>query len=181
MTEEQFVIRWIPIYQARKFIKRHHRHAPHLTGAIVALGLWVGDELRGVATIGRGARMDRDDTAVITRLCTDGCRNGCSALYAKAKRLAQALGFVGIKTFTRGEEPGASLFAAGAELDGETKAQHWSRSRRPRSTEDATVKRRWVFGREKEEGDDRKSGRQDNYERSMRELQGDRQRHHRPG
>lgn len=137
------VIRWIPMREAIRFIAQHHRHLPRLQGGIVALGLWIDDDLRGVAVIGRGARMDRRDTAVITRLCTDGCRNGCSRLYAKTKRLAQALGFVGIKTFTRDDESGASMRAVAAAPDGKTKAGHWGRTSRPRDTVDASAKKRW--------------------------------------
>lgn len=137
-------IAWIPLKTALAFIRGHHRHRPALQGGIVALGLWdAADTLRGVAVIGRGARLDHADMAVITRLCTDGCDNGCSQLYAKAKRLGQALGFIGIKTFTREDETGASLAAVGAKRDGKTAAQHWSRKSRTRSTEDATSKVRW--------------------------------------
>ena len=139
-------VMWIPLREARRFIAEHHRHRPKLQGGIVALGLWVDDRLRGVVVIGRGARMDRPDTAVITRLCTDGCHNGCSKLYMKARRLAQALGFVGVKTFTRLDESGSSLLAVGAKDAGLTKAQHWSREGRPRSTDDATAKVRWELG-----------------------------------
>lgn len=69
-------IAWISLRDAKRFIRLHHRHAPEIQGAIAALGLWVDGQLRGVVTIGRAARMDRPDMAVITRLCTDGCRNG---------------------------------------------------------------------------------------------------------
>ncbi len=137
------IVRWLPIAEAKSFIAANHRHRPRLQGAIVALGLWVDGQLRGVATIGRGARLDKPGVAVITRLCTDGCRNGCSKLYSKAKRLAQALGFVGIKTFTMPDELGTSLFAAGAVRDGMTKAGHWSRPSRQRNTDEASAKQRW--------------------------------------
>jgi hypothetical protein len=136
-------IAWIPLKKAKAFIRQHHRHLPRLQGGIIALGLWVDGQLRGCVVIGRGARMDKPDVAVITRLCTDGCRNGCSKLYAKAKRLAQAMGFVGLKTFTREDESGSSLFAVGAAQDGTTAAQHWSREGRERTTDDVTAKKRW--------------------------------------
>src|SRR5205085_9560905 len=109
---------WLPMKPARRFVREHHRHLPIIQGGIVALGLWVYGELRGVAIIGRGARLDAHDTATITRVCTDGYPNACSKLYSKAKRLAQALGFVGIKTFTRDDEPGVSLRAVGAKPAG---------------------------------------------------------------
>jgi len=137
------LVRWIALKKARRFIGQHHRHLPKLKGGIAALGLWVDGELRGVAVVGRGSRMDADDSVTITRLCTDGCRNGCSKLYAKAKRLAQALEFVGIKTFTREDESGTSLFAVGAEEAGKTKGGHWSREGRPRQTDDTEARVRW--------------------------------------
>jgi hypothetical protein len=140
-------VHWLPLEQARVFIGRHHRHKPKLQGGIVALGLWVDGVLRGVAVVGRGARMDSGGTAVITRLCTDGCFNGCSKLYSKAKRLAQALGFVGIKTFTREDESGASLFAVGAKESGLTSGGHWSRTGRQRDTGDLTKKQRWYLSK----------------------------------
>ena len=136
-------VHWIPLRDAKRFIARHHRHLRQIQGAIIALGLWVDGELRGVTLIGRGARMDRPDVAVITRLCTDGCRNGCSKLYAKAKRLSQALGFVGIKTFTRENESGSSLFAVEAQSSGITPGRHWDRPSRPRQLGDKAPKRRW--------------------------------------
>ena len=136
-------VAWIPLREAKRFIRLHHRHRPQLQGAIVALGLWVEGQLRGVVTIGRGARMDGPDVAVITRLCTDGCENGCSKLYGKAKRLAQALGFVGVKTFTLLSEPGTSLFAVGAQSNGQTDGGHWSRTGRPRDMADVAPKNRW--------------------------------------
>ncbi len=139
-------VAWISIREARRFIEQRHRHLPRIQGAIAALGLWVDGRLRGVVTIGRAARMDAPDVAVITRLCTDGCRNGCSRLYSKAKRLAQAFGFVGVKTFTRHDEGGASLLACGATEDGHTKPEHWSRTGRPRDTSDTAPRRRWQWG-----------------------------------
>jgi hypothetical protein len=137
-------VAWIAIREAKRFIRSHHRHLPKIQGAIAALGLWVGGQLRGVALIGRGCREDGREVAVITRLCTDGCKNGCSKLYAKAKRLAQAFGFNGgIKTFTRQDESGSSLFAVGAEQSGMTKQGHWSREGRGRRKDGAESKRRW--------------------------------------
>jgi hypothetical protein len=138
-------VRWVPLKTALNFVRLKHRHRPKLQGGIVALGLFVEGELRGVAIIGRSVRMAGSDTATITRLCTDGCRNGCSKLYAKAKRLAQALGFVGIKTFTRLDESASSLFAVGAVQDGVTAGGHWSRESRPRDIGDIEPKRRWTL------------------------------------
>jgi hypothetical protein len=136
------VIHWISLRQARAFVREHHRHLPQVQGGIVALGLWAEGILHGVSIIGRGARLDPPDTATLTRLCTDGYPNACSALYAKSKRLAQALGFVRLKTFTGMEEPGSSLRACGAIEDGETACESWDRPSRQRSGK-AAARRRW--------------------------------------
>jgi hypothetical protein len=136
-------VRWIPLRLARQFLRAHHRHRPSLVGGIIALGAWSGETLVGVVVLGRASRMDPAETVTVTRLCTDGTPNVCSKLYAKARRLAQALGFVRVKTFTRLEEAGASLFAAGAEEDGRTTGGAWSREGRPRADEDTDPKRRW--------------------------------------
>ena len=137
-------VQWVPLRRAKEFIREHHRHRPKLTGAIVALGAFVDGELVGVVTIGRPiARMDGPGRMDITRLCTNGHRNACSKLYAKAKRLGQALGFVGIKTLTLLREPGSSLRAVGAKDAGTTRGGRWTRKQRQRADSDPARKRRW--------------------------------------
>lgn len=137
------LVKWISLKEAKRFIAAHHRHRPKLQGAIVALGCWDAGKLIGVATLGTPCRMESNDTVVITRLCTDGTPNACSKLYSKAKRLAQALGFTKIKTFTLPDESGSSLFAVGAEQQGQTRAQTWDRKNRPRLTGPLQKKVRW--------------------------------------
>jgi hypothetical protein len=61
------------------FNRQYHRHAPSLTGGIVALGCWQDSELVGVCVLGRGAKEDPPELVVITRLCTDGHRAGGGA------------------------------------------------------------------------------------------------------
>lgn len=140
-----FDIHWIPLRQAIAYVRVHHRHSPRVTGGIVALGCWVADELVGVAILGRGARLDSARLVEITRVCTNGHEHACSALYSKAKRLGQALGFLKIKTFTRLHESGASLRAIGAKEDGTTKAQVWDRPSRRREGGDMEIKQRWAL------------------------------------
>ncbi len=53
----------------------------------------------------------------MTRLVTNGHRNACSFLYARAARAAEAMGARSIQTFTREAEGGASLRAAGWTLE----------------------------------------------------------------
>jgi len=138
-------VKWVSIKVAIAFVRKHHRHRPNLAGGIVALGAFVDGQLVGVAVLGRPARMDATNTVTITRVATNGYHNACSALYAKAKRLAEALGFEKVKTFTELDEDGASLRAVKAKDDGLTKGGHWSRSGRPRTTDDTRKRRRWIL------------------------------------
>ena len=45
--------------------------------------------------------------------CTDGCPNANSALYGACWRIASAMGYRRLVTYTEGGESGASLKAAG--------------------------------------------------------------------
>lgn len=80
-----------------------------------------GRRLCGVAIVGRptGRRLDDGNTLEVTRLCTDGTRNACSALYAACARRAKREGYGKIITFTLQSEPGTSLKAAGWTLEAE--------------------------------------------------------------
>lgn len=101
----------------------------------------------GVALVGNPqARMTaRDKTAAeVIRVATDGTPNACSFLYARAKRAAQALGFVRVLTKTLPEESGASLRAVGAVFQGESKGGSWDRVNRRRADKAPTQpKMRW--------------------------------------
>ena len=77
---------------ARAFVATHHRHHEAPQGGKFAVSAWVGEELVGVAIVGRPVSRVLDDgwTAEVIRVCTDGTKNACSFLYAHAKRAAQA-------------------------------------------------------------------------------------------
>jgi hypothetical protein len=94
----------------------------------------VGDQIVGVAIVGRPVSRFRDDglTAEVTRLCTDGTRNACSFLYGASARAAFALGFKRIGTYILASEPGTSLTGTGWRMIGETPGKSWSVPSRPR-------------------------------------------------
>lgn len=122
---------------ALAFVLAHHRHLAPPPGALYSIGV-ADDEgvLRGVALVGRpGARVwDDGQTAEVTRVATDGTRNACSALYGAAWRAARALGYTRLITYTRSDEPGASLRAAGWRVVASRPAHAgWSRPSRPRA------------------------------------------------
>lgn len=110
----------------------------------------------GVVILGRPvARLLQDGfTAEVTRLATvrepdedgreRGPRNACSMLYAAAWRVARALGYRRLVTYTLVEEGGASLTAAGWRRVGEAGGGSWSRGERPRIDSHPTqLKCRW--------------------------------------
>lgn len=103
---------------ANDFVRRLHRHNKPVVGAKFCVGVR-DDELRGVAIVGRPVAPALDDgfTAEITRVCTDGTRNAASMLYGACRRVARAMGYDRIFTYTLPEEGGASLRAAGFKLD----------------------------------------------------------------
>ena len=114
-------MRIVPVTRqaANAFVLRFHRHSRPVVGNKFAIGLQSGTELVGVAIVGRPVSPDLDDglTAEITRVCTDGTPNACSMLYVAARRVARAMGYLEVLTYTLPEEGGASLRGAGFVLD----------------------------------------------------------------
>lgn len=105
---------------ANAFVYRLHRHNDPLPGAKFSIGVADGDGvLRGVAIVGNPSAPALQDGVLIEirRVCTDGTRNACSKLYGAARRAARAMGHEPVITYTLPSEGGASLRAAGFELD----------------------------------------------------------------
>jgi hypothetical protein len=116
-------LRIIPVTleTANDFVRRLHRHNKPVTGSKFCVGVQTGEQLVGVAIVGRPVAPKLDDglTAEITRVCTDGTRNAASMLYGACRKAARAMGYDRIFTYTLPEEGGASLRAAGFKLDKE--------------------------------------------------------------
>lgn len=110
---------------ACEYVGIHHRHAGSPRGGRWAIAVHdIGGVLRGVAIVARPCARLLDDglTAEVTRLATDGTANACSCLYGAARRIARAMGYQRVLTYTRIVEPGTSLRAAGWRLVAEVKA-----------------------------------------------------------
>lgn len=122
-----------------------HRHLPRVVGGRFGASVFVDGELVGVGIASDPkARLSRDGfTIEITRVATNGHANACSRLYGALCRAAAAVGFRRAVTFTRLDEPGTSLLAAGFTDDGLTKEESWDRFMRPRH-ERREQHRRWV-------------------------------------
>jgi hypothetical protein len=121
--------------EACEFIRQHHRHhQPSLRGKAYFAVADEQGKVRGVAVIGRPvARMLQDGwTLEVTRVATDGCPNACSALYGAARRVAFALGYRRLVTYTLKSESGTSLRAAGWKVVGEVEGRSWTTPSRPR-------------------------------------------------
>jgi hypothetical protein len=125
----------ITLREARAFVDRNHRHHGAPQGGILAIGVNDGSCVVGVAILGRPvARLLQDGyTAEVTRVCVlEGHRNACSMLYGASRRVAFALGFRRLVTYTLQNEPGTSLRGAGWKLIGTAGGGQWSRQSRPR-------------------------------------------------
>jgi hypothetical protein len=108
----------ITLEQAKRFVRRHHRHNKPPTGWKFGVGLChSAGPLVGVATAGRPVSREIQEreplTLEVNRTCTDGTRNANSMLYGAIWRAAKALGYTRAITYIQGNETGASLKAAG--------------------------------------------------------------------
>ncbi|MBO4269149.1 XF1762 family protein [Microbispora triticiradicis] len=109
----------VAVQTARAFTAWTHRYlAPPATAEFV-IGVRTSDTtLVGVAFVGRPAfcAFDDDSTAEVVCLSTDGTPNACSALLGAAWRATQAEGYRRLIAYTRVDEPGTSMCAAGFRL-----------------------------------------------------------------
>lgn len=132
--------------EACEFIRLYHRHHKAPAGQKFAVAVNDGEKVVGVAVVGRPvARMaDNGWTLEVTRCCTDGTKNACSALYAACWRAARALGYQRLITYTLPEEGGTSLRASGWREIGSAGGGSWSRPSRHRvDTHPLQEKIRW--------------------------------------
>ena len=141
----------ISLRNAFVFVNQHHRHHAAPQGGLFAVAVAVGDEVVGVAIVGRPVSRVMSDgfTAEVTRLATTGERNACSMLYGASWRAARAMGYRRLITYTLDTEPGASLRGAGWRCVGQAGGGSWSRKNRPRIDKHPTqCKFRWVVEKE---------------------------------
>jgi hypothetical protein len=133
------------VTRAREVVESWHRHHGPSTSGLYAAAVATEDgTVRGVALIGRPVARLLDDgwTLEVTRVATDGTPNACSALYGIARRLAAALGYARLVTYTRVDEPGSSPRAAGLVDEGPIRARSWDMPGRRRTDKTEIVQRR---------------------------------------
>jgi hypothetical protein len=126
----------VSLKDANAYVESLHRHHKKVTGHKFSIGVRDKDGvLRGVAIVGRpvSRHLDNGVTLEVNRLCTDGMKNACSALYAAAARAGREMGYHKIITYILATEPGTSLLAAGWEDEGPAGGGFWGCKSRPRT------------------------------------------------
>lgn len=108
-------IRPITLRAANDYVAANHRHNQRTTGHKWSVAVYDGERLCGVAIAGQpiARKLDNGLTIEIRRVCTDGTPNACSMLYGACCRVAKAMGYKRVVTYTLVSEPGASLRASG--------------------------------------------------------------------
>ncbi|MCP4089628.1 MAG: hypothetical protein GY746_07525 [Gammaproteobacteria bacterium] len=136
----------ITLKEANEFVSQHHRNHKPVVGHKFSVAVSEGDQVRGVAIIGRpiARRLDDGWTLEVNRVATDGAKNACSMLYGAAWRAAKAMGYKKIITYTLPEEGGASLRAVGWKCIATAGGGNWNVKSRPRVDSDhQQLKLRW--------------------------------------
>jgi hypothetical protein len=113
--------------EANAFVRALHRHHDALPTHRFSIGAITNDGVvHGVAICSRpvARALSSRDVLEVSRLCTDGTPNACSALYGAAARAARAMGYRRVQTYILDNEPGTSLIAAGWRCDGYTSTSH---------------------------------------------------------
>lgn len=138
-------IRPITFREAKEFNAVHHRHNPDIQGCKFCLSCWSNETLVGVAICGRPVSRYLDNGLIceINRCCTDGTYNACSMLYGACCRVAKAMGYKEVITYTLESEPGTSPKAAGFECEGKAGGTHWTGNRNRGQQKVEEFKIRW--------------------------------------
>lgn len=140
-------IRPIHLAPAREYVKTYHRHNIPPVGGKFAVACYDDHRLCGVAICGRPVARRSDDglTLEVYRNCTDGTKNACSKLYGACLKVAKAMGYRRVITYTLASENGASLRASGFTCEGEAGKIAWTGDRkRDYYVSPAEKKTRWV-------------------------------------
>lgn len=146
MSLEKLRIVPLDLREAQEFVRRYHRHHKPPVGHKFSIGVARGEDVVGVAVVGRPVARHLDDglTLEITRVATDGTRNACSSLLGAVRRATFGLGYRRLITYTLPSEGGASLRAAGYRCVGEAGGGSWNTPSRPRvDTHPTQIKLKW--------------------------------------
>lgn len=138
----------LTLREANDVVDRLHRHHKPVRFHLFSLGALFGDRMCGAVIVMRPVNQSRAFEGLmveVSRLATDGTRNAPSFLLGRAAKIAFAMGYMGVQTYTLPEEGGASLRAVGWSPDGLTKGTPWSTARRQRNDQHPLgPKQRWI-------------------------------------
>jgi hypothetical protein len=152
LLDWDLVIRPVSFSAAAGFVHRHHAHCGAPTAWRFGASITNGPTLLGVVMVGNpvGRGFSGRRILEVNRLCIrrDVPRplrwNACSQLYGYAAREAERRGFERIITYTRDDEEGTSLRAAGWVLEAKVRGRSWSSRGRARRHAEAPIdKTRW--------------------------------------
>jgi hypothetical protein len=138
---------------AKRFIAQHHAHCRVPVTWRFHTGIYNGRTLLGVALVGNpvAPALNGLGTLEVNRLCirrdtAAALRwNAASMLYGWCAREAARRGWRKIITYTRADEPGTSLRAAGWKMESRVRGRGWHSTRRARSNTNSWIdKIRWA-------------------------------------
>lgn len=137
----------ITLKEAQIFIDEHHRHHNPPQGHKFSIGLRAAGKLIGAVVAGRPISRYLDDgtTLEVTRCCVlQGFKNAVTKLYGAVNRVAKAMGYKRIITYTLITENGSSMRAAGYTCEGVAGGGSWNCNVRKRVDTHPTIsKYRW--------------------------------------
>jgi hypothetical protein len=145
-------IRPVSFATARAFIARHHAHCNAPTARRYGAGLWNGNTLIGVLSVGSPVARALCGRGIleVNRLCIRRdipaalAWNAASQLYGYAAREAARRGWTRIVTYTRADEDGTSLIAAGWKQEAVVRGRGWHSANRSRNNTNSFIdKVRW--------------------------------------
>lgn len=129
----------VTLATASAFVADHHRHHQPPIGHKFSIGVASGDQLVGVAIVGRPVSRvlaaDPIQTLEVIRTATDGTPNANSMLYGACCKVTFGLGYDRLITYTQQGESGSSLRAAGFRVLAQRPARKgWDMPSRPRES-----------------------------------------------
>ncbi|HKM65014.1 MAG TPA: XF1762 family protein [Acidisphaera sp.] len=142
----------VSFHEARCVIAKYHAHCTAPVGWRFGIGIRNGRTLIGVATVGNpvARALGGQGIVEVSRLCVRRdlpsalCWNAASMLYGWCAREAARCGWRKIVTYTRADELGTSLRAAGWTPEARVRGRGWHSTRRDRSNTNGWIdKVRW--------------------------------------
>lgn len=151
MTQPKLFVVPMTLREANDFVESFHRHNGRTSrnGGKFAIGASDGDQLWGVAIVGRPLARLLDDsfTAEVLRTCVrpEAPLNVNSLLYGACWRAWKAMGGRKMVTYTLLDESGASLRGAGWKIIAQSKPHKngWSSSGREREWQPIYGQTKW--------------------------------------